>query len=481
LINIRTLLYVLGALFIFLSVTLLVPALVSVIYGEDDLIPILISAGISLVLGAILVLLFRVKVDLKIKEGFALVTLSWLSFALIGALPFYISGYIPSYTDAFFETMSGFTTTGATILTDIEVLPHGLLFWRSFTHWLGGMGIILLSLAILPLLGVGGMQLYKAEVPGPEHDRLTPRIKNTAVILWEVYVIISVIEAVLLYLAGMNVFDSICHTFGTMATGGFSTKNASIGYYNSPMIDTIIIVFMIIAGINFFLHFRAIQGDLKSYFKDTEALFYLGLIGFGSTAIIFSLVLTQDYSISTAFQKGMFQVVSIITTTGYGTGDYELWAFSAQVILFIFMFIGGSAGSTGGGMKIMRLVVLLKFGLNEIKKLIHPQAVLPVRINKRTIPNEIVANIAGFFMLYISLFVLGVIVMSFQGLDFSSSLGSVAATIGNIGPGLGSVGPTDNYAHINDFGKWFLSFLMLAGRLEIYTVIIMLTPVFWKK
>ena len=471
----------LGALFIFLSVTLLFPALVSIIYSENDLIPILISSGISLILGVILVLFFKVKVDLKIKEGFALVSLSWLSFALIGALPFYISGYIPSYTDAFFETMSGFTTTGATILTDIEVLPHGLLFWRSFTHWLGGMGIILLSLAILPLLGVGGMQLYKAEVPGPEHDRLTPRIKNTAKILWEVYVVISVIEATLLYFAGMNVFDAICHTFGTMATGGFSTKNASIGYYNSPMIDTIIIVFMLIAGINFFLHFRTIQGDLKSYFKDTEALFFFGLVGFGTTAIFLNLVFLPEYSILTALQKGMFQAVSIITTTGYGTADYELWAFSAQVILFIFMFIGGCAGSTGGGMKIMRVVVLYKFGLNEIKKLIHPQAVLPVRINKRTIPNEIVANIAGFFMLYISLFVIGVVVMSFQGLDFSSSLGSVAATIGNIGPGLGSVGPTDNYAHINDFGKWVLSFLMLAGRLEIYTVIIMLTPMFWRK
>lgn len=471
----------LGALYIFLAVTLLIPAAVSIIYTENDLIPILISSGISLVLGLILVLLFREKVDLKIKEGFALVTLSWLSFALIGALPFYFSGYIPSYTDAFFETMSGFTTTGATILTDIEILPHGLLFWRSFTHWLGGMGIILLSLAILPLLGVGGMQLYKAEVPGPEHDRLTPRIKNTAKILWEVYFIISVVQAILLYLAGMDVFDSICHTFGTMATGGFSTKNASIGYYNSPLIDTIIIVFMLIAGINFFLHFRALQGDLKSYFKDTEAMFFLGLVGFGTFAITLNLVFLPDYTLFTALQKGMFQAVSIITTTGYGTADYEIWAFSAQLILFIFMFIGGSAGSTGGGMKAMRIVVLFKFGVNEIKKLLHPQAVLPIRINNRTIPNEIVANISGFFVLYISLFVIGVLIMSFQGLDFSSSLGSVAATIGNIGPGLGSVGPTDNYAHINDIGKWVLSFLMLAGRLEIYTVIIMLTPVFWKK
>ncbi len=480
-VNIRALLYVLGALFIFLAIAMLFPAAISIIYSEDDLTSILTSSAISALLGIILVVLFRIKIDLKIKDGFALVTLSWLAFALIGALPFYISGYIPSYTDAFFETMSGFTTTGATILTDIEILPHGLLFWRSFTHWLGGMGIILLSLAILPLLGVGGMQLYKAEVPGPEHDRLTPRIKNTAVILWEVYALISVVEAVLLYFAGMDVFDAVCHTFGTMATGGFSTKNASIGYYNSPMIDTIIIVFMLIAGINFFLHFRAIQGKVNGYFKDSEVRFFLGFVGFGTLVVFLNLVFTPDYSVFESMQKGMFQVVSIITTTGYGTDDYELWGTSAQVILFLLMFIGGCAGSTGGGMKIIRTVVMFKFGVNEIKRLIHPQAVLPVRINKKSIPNEIIANIAGFFMLYITIFIFGVIVMSFQNMDFLSSIGCVAATIGNIGPGLGSVGPTDNYAHINDFGKWFLSFLMLAGRLEIYTVIILLTPIFWKK
>ncbi len=480
-VNIRALLYVLGALFIFLAIAMLFPAAISIIYSEDDLTSILTSSAISALLGIILVVLFRIKIDLKIKDGFALVTLSWLAFALIGALPFYISGYIPSYTDAFFETMSGFTTTGATILTDIEILPHGLLFWRSFTHWLGGMGIILLSLAILPLLGVGGMQLYKAEVPGPEHDRLTPRIKNTAVILWEVYALISVVEAVLLYFAGMDVFDAVCHTFGTMATGGFSTKNASIGYYNSPMIDTIIIVFMLIAGINFFLHFRAIQGKVNGYFKDSEVRFFLGFVGFGTLVVFLNLVFTPDYSVFESIQKGMFQVVSIITTTGYGTDDYELWGTSAQVILFLLMFIGGCAGSTGGGMKIIRTVVMFKFGVNEIKRLIHPQAVLPVRINKKSIPNDIIANIAGFFMLYITIFIFGVIVMSFQNMDFLSSIGCVAATIGNIGPGLGSVGPTDNYAHINDFGKWFLSFLMLAGRLEIYTVIILLTPIFWKK
>jgi len=481
LINLKAVFYILGALFLFLAVTLLFPIIVSLIYSESDLVPFLLTTAISIVLGLVLFFSFKTDYEIKFKEGFALVTLSWVGFALVGALPFYLSGYIPSFTDAFFETMSGFTTTGASILTDIEILPHGLLFWRSFTHWLGGMGIILLSLAILPFLGVGGMQLYKAEVPGPEHDRITPRIKETAKILWEVYLLFSIIEIILLKLAGMEWFDSICHTFGTMATGGFSTKNASIGHYDSGLIDFIIILFMIIAGINFSLHFRALKGNFKIYWRDSEVKFFFGLITFGLVIIFVDLVLVHDYSIGKAIQKGLFQTVSILTTTGYGTDDYEAWSASGQVILFLFMFLGGCAGSTGGGMKIIRALIVLKSGLNELKKLIHPNAVLPVRINKKAIPSDIVTNVGGFFILFISLFVLGVIVMSILGMDFISAIGSVAATMGNIGPGLGAVGPTDNYAQVSDLGKWFLSFLMLAGRLEIYTVIVLLTPVFWKK
>jgi trk system potassium uptake protein TrkH len=460
---------------------MLLPVLVSLIYGEDDLISLLISAAIPAILGMILFFSCKIDHELRIREGFALVTSGWLLFAIIGAFPFLISGYIPSYTDAFFETMSGFTTTGATILTDIEKLPHGLLFWRSFTHWLGGMGIILLSLAILPMLGIGGMQLYKAEVPGPEHDKLSPRIKDTAKILWEVYVLISLIEAALLYFAGMNIFDAFCHTFGTMATGGFSTKNASIGYYNSAVIDYIIIIFMIIAGINFSLHYKALRGNINSYWHSPETLFFLLLIAIGTVIIGLDIFLFHEYEFFSTIQKSLFQSISILTTTGYGTDDYQLWGTGSQVVLFIFMFLGGCAGSTGGAMKIIRSLVLIKFGLNEIKRLLHPSAVLPVRIGHRTIPNEIVANIASFFLIYMALFVVGVLFMSLLGLDFVSAFGSVAATIGNIGPGLGSVGPTDNYAHIPVTGKWFLSFLMLVGRLEIYPVIIFLMPAFWKK
>jgi len=479
--NLRAILYILGSLLIFLAVCMLLPVIVSLIYGEDDFLALLLSAAFAAILGLILYFTCKVDHELRVREGFALVTLGWLLFALIGAIPFVLSGYIPSYSDAFFETMSGFTTTGATILSDIEILPHGLLFWRSFTHWLGGMGIILLSLAILPLLGVGGMQLYKAEVPGPEHDRLSPRIKDTAKILWEVYILISLIEAVLLYLAGMNIFDALCHTFGTMATGGFSTKNTSIGYYNSALVDYIVIVFMVIAGINFSLHYKALRGEISCYWRSAETLFFLTLIAIGSLIIGLDIYLFHDYDFFGTIQKSLFQTISILTTTGYGTDDYEKWGAGSQVILFIFMFLGGCAGSTGGAMKIIRSLVLFKFGLNEIKRLLHPHAVLAVRIGHRTIHNEIVSNIAGFFLIYMGLFIAGVLLMSLLGLDFLTAFGSVAATIGNIGPGLGEVGPSGNYAHIPVTGKWILAFMMLVGRLEIYPVIIFLTPAFWKK
>jgi trk system potassium uptake protein len=479
--NPRAIIYFLGALLIFLAISMLPSVAVALIYNDGDFIPLISSAAFTGLVGLIFFLPNRIEHELTIREGFALVTFTWLAFALFGSIPFYISGQIPSFTDAFFETMSGFTTTGATILTNVEEMSHGLLFWRSFTHWLGGMGIILLSLAILPLLGVGGMQLYKAEVPGPEHDKLSPKIKDTAKILWVVYIVISLAETILLYIGGMDVFESLCHTFGTMATGGFSTKNASIGYYNSAFIDYVIVIFMLIAGINFSLHYQAFRGNVSHYWKNPETIFFLTLIAGGTLFIGADIHFFHDYSVSDAIQKSMFQTVSIITTTGYGTDDYELWGTASQIILFIFMFLGGCAGSTGGAMKIIRSLVLIKYGLNEIKRLIHPHAVLPVRIGHRTIPREIVSNIGGFFLIYMLLFIMGVLSMAILGLDFESAFGSVAATIGNIGPGLGSVGPTDNYAHIPEAGKWILSFMMLVGRLEIYPVIVMLTPAFWKK
>jgi trk system potassium uptake protein TrkH len=479
--NYRAIVNILFALLLFLVMALLFPLGVAFLYDDGDIHAFLLTIIFLLIIALPGFFLTRHSRELKIKDGFLVVTLGWLLFSVFGAIPFYIDGHIPSYTDAFFETMSGFTTTGASILSDIEALPHGLLFWRSFTHWLGGMGIILLSLAILPLLGVGGMQLFKAEVPGPTMDKLSPRIKHTAELLWGVYLILTIAEIILLRMAGMNWFDSACHTFGTMATGGFSTKNTSLAYYNSAAIDTIVIVFMILAGTNFSLHYRALRGKPLIYWKDPEAMFFIGIILVASVFIGYDVLARLNYDPGKTVQYTVFQVVSIITTTGYGTADYEKWSSASQLMLFLLMFLGGCAGSTGGGMKIIRSLILVKFGHKELKRLIHPQAVLPVRIGQAVIAREIVTNIAGFILLYISLFAFGVLFMTTLGLDIESALGSVAATMNNIGPGLGSVGPTDNYHHIAPAGKWFLSFLMLVGRLEVFTVLVLLTPGYWRK
>ena len=479
--QLHLIIHILGFLLIFLSAAMLLPIPFSIYYGERDYIYFLITAFITFLIGLIAFKMTRFDREVRAREGFAIVTLGWTMFSLLGCLPFILSGYIPSFTDAFFETMSGFTTTGATILVDIQKLPHGLLFWRSFTHWLGGMGIIVLSLAILPFLGVGGMQLFKAEVPGPVPDKLTPRVTETAKILWGVYIIISFAETIFLMFGGMSLFDALCHTFGTMATGGFSTKNASIGYYQSPYIDYVVIVFMLIAGTSFSLHYRLLRGDFKAHLRNNELRFFLALIAGATILIGYDTFYHHYHELEVTFRKTLFQVTSIITTTGFGTADYEQWAFSSQFILFLFMFIGGCAGSTGGGMKVIRLYVLIKFVRAEVRRLLHPSAVIPIRVGHTVIPREIVTNVLGFLALLIGLFITGVILMSVLGLDLESSFGAVAATLGNIGPGLGSVGPTDNYAHIPILGKWVLTFFMLAGRLEIYTVLILFAPSFWKK
>ncbi|MCB0300862.1 MAG: TrkH family potassium uptake protein, partial [Calditrichaeota bacterium] len=425
--------------------------------------------------------LSKFRDDLRPKEGFAIVAFSWIFLSFFGCLPFVFSGTIPSFTDAFFETMSGFTTTGATILTQIEGMPEGVLMWRSLTHWIGGMGIIVLSLAILPFLGVGGMQLFKAEVPGPVADKLTPRVTETAKILWGVYLVFTAAQTVLLMFGGMNLFEALCHAFGTLATGGYSTRNASVGAYGSAYIDYVIILFMLLAGTNFALHYRFLRGDFKVYFKNPEFLFYMAIIGFTSLLICINNFIALDTGVEKTFRDSLFQVVSISTTTGYGTADYEQWPFASQMILFFLMFGGGCAGSTAGGMKMIRIYVLTKFVYSEIVRLLHPHAVVPVRVGKTIINRDILMNVFGFFNLYIIIFTLSVFAMSQLGLDFSSAYGAVVATMSNIGPGLGSVGPTDNFAHIPAIGKWLLSFLMMMGRLELFTVVILFSPSFWRK
>lgn len=479
--HIGSVIHILGFLLMFLAAAMLLPLPFSFYYGDSVHYSLIFSAVITFILGFIGFKATRFDRDLRPKEGFAVVTFGWLSFSLFGSLPFLLSGTIPSFTDAFFETMSGFTTTGATILRDIEVLPAGILFWRSLTHWIGGMGIIVLSLAILPFLGVGGMQLFKAEVPGPVADKLTPRITGTAKILWGVYVLLSAVEVVLLMFGGMNLFDAMCHTFGTMATGGYSTRNASIGAYDSAFIDYVIIAFMLMAGTNFALHYRFLRGDIRAYFGNREFLVFLSIVVIATVIIGLDTFSNHYHEVPMTLRKTLFQVTAILTTTGYGTADYEQWAFSSQFILFVMMFMGGCAGSTGGGMKIMRIFVLAKFVFAEITRLLHPHAVVPVRIGKNIIPREVVANVVGFFILFMLVFGLGVISMASMGLDMATSFGAVAASLGNIGPGLGRVGPTDNYSYIPIFGKWVLALLMLMGRLELFTVIILFSPSYWRK
>lgn len=480
-INIKVIIKFISLILIFLGIALLLPIPFSIYYGAVDLHSLIISSIISLVPGIIIFFKSPKKIEeIRPKEGFFIVTITWLLFAGIGSLPFVISGAIPSYTDAFFETMSGFTTTGASILTNVEILPKGILFWRSLTHWFGGLGIIVLTVAILPLLQVGGMQLLKAEVPGPNVDKLSPRIGDTAKILWSIYIFLTVIETILLIIGGMNLFDALCHSFGTMATGGFSTKNASIANYSSIYIEIVIIIFMIIAGTNFSLLHKLFQFKFKEFISNREFLFYLSIILFA--ILLISINIQNNYqNFFDALRYSSFQVVSIMTTTGFATADYEKWSSASQLILFCLMFIGGSAGSTAGGIKVIRIFILLKYLYNEMLRLIHPQAVIIVKVGNYSLDKKVLINITGFFIIYVFITVFSTIFISFFNLDFVTSLGAVAATLNNIGPGFGLVGPVENYSILHDVVKWYLSLLMVLGRLEIYTLVILLTPFYWKK
>ena len=480
--NKKIILFVLGRLLILEGILISLTSLISFFYGENDFLEILYSGGITILTGLLSWLLFKKNInkDIRKREAYIIVSLVWVIFSAFGALPFYLSGKIPSYTDAYFETMSGFTTTGASILNDIESLSHGLLFWRSLTQWLGGMGIIVLSLAILPLLGIGGMQLFAAESPGPTVDKIHPKIRETAKRLWLIYVIYTFTETLLLWAGDMNFFDAINHSFTTLATGGYSTKQASIGYWNSPYIHYVITIFMFLAGVNFAVSYFAFKLDFKKVFKNQEFMFYLKLTVIA--IIVFTVILLfNGEPFEKSFRDSAFQIVSIMTTTGYATIDYMIWPPLLIMLLFVFMFIGGSAGSTGGGIKIIRIQILLKNTLLEFKRLLHPRAIINVKQNHKTVNQQVVYNILAFIGLYIIIFVIGVLVMTADGLNLDTSMGAVAATLGNIGPGIGKVGPAENFYFISDFGKWFLSFMMLVGRLEIFTVIIIFSPYFWKK
>lgn len=479
--DIRSVVYILGSLLLFLALALLLPVPFALYYHDGTAAVFGYSAGITLAAGMLMFMRFRAHRELHVREGFAVVSFSWLLFALFGALPFVLSGAISSPLDAVFETMSGFTTTGATILTEIEHMPQSLLFWRALTHWLGGMGIIVLSLAILPMLGVGGMQLFRAEVPGPTADRLKPRIQDTAKLLWGVYVILTAVETLLLMGGGMSFFDALCHAFATMATGGFSTRNASVAAYDSAYIDTVITFFMFAAGVNFSLHYYALRGRVGTYFRNEEFRFYLFI-----TIAVTAVLMWQNHgsvygSLLENLRYSAFQSTSILTTTGFATADYEQWTVLAQYLLMFTMFVGGCAGSTGGGIKVARILLLLKHGLAQLFRLIHPRTVRLVKLGNQAVDPEVMQAILGFFALFMGVFVAASFLLAACGMDLVSAGAAVIATLGNIGPGLGSVGPVDNYAHVPAFGKVVLIMCMLLGRLELFTVLVLFLPSFWRK
>lgn len=468
---------------IFLGISMGLPLGVSLAFRDGSSIAILSSSLVTTLIGLIIFLLIKKqdRVSLNHRDAVAIVALGWMTAGLLGTLPYLFSGSIPGFTNACFESISGFTTTGASVITDVEGLPQSILLWRSLTQWLGGMGIIVLSIAILPYLGVGGMQLYRAEIPSPVVDKLKPRISETAKTLWKVYVLITFMEIILLYAGGMPFFDSVCHSFCTMPTGGFSTKNASIAHFNNQYFDFVFIIFVLLAGINFSLHYRLIKGNLSVFGKDSECRVFLILTGIFILVITFDIYGSIYSSLTTSFRYAAFQVSSIITTTGFVTADYDKWPALSQLILLICMFIGAMAGSTGGGIKIMRIMLLIRHTYYEIFRIIHPRAVTSVKLGGNPVPANVLSSIWGFFILYIGLFILATLIMAAMGLDTVSAIASVAASIGNIGPGLGVVGPVKNYLAIPVAGKWTLMLCMLIGRLEIYTVIVLFMPEYWRK
>ncbi|MFA5688689.1 MAG: TrkH family potassium uptake protein [Kiritimatiellales bacterium] len=448
-----------------------------------------ISAGITVCIALLLSFLTRGDFNLTRRDGFGIVTFGWIFAALFGALPYIVSGIIPEINEAVFETMSGFTTTGASVLPSaapgydtLESLPRGILFWRSLTQWFGGMGVLVLCVAILPFLGVGGMQIYRAEMPGPAKDRLTPRITTTAKLLWGVYFFITVMQALLLhFIAGLTWFDAVCHSFTTIATGGFSTRTDSIGAYASPSVDWIVTAFTFIAGINFALHYRALSGRPLSYFRDPECRFYFVFLFISGIFFAFNTLPLYAGNFAESLRAGFFQGTTIITTTGYSTANYDLWPSSSRMLLGIMMFTGACAGSTSGGVKLVRVFVILKKMLKEIRQFMRPQAVLQIKLGGRPVGDEVEANIAAFFGIYIGIFIVTSFLMTFFLPDLSSAITAVLTTLSNVGPGFGAVGPVHDYAGISLFGQIILTGCMLLGRLELYTVLVLFLPGFWKK
>lgn len=481
--NIVLVLNLVGVVLIFSSMFMLLPILASIIYEGKELTALGVSFLITLSSGALLYFFTKSqkKIELKHRDGFAVVTMSWLAMSFFGSLPYILSGTSLSFTNAYFESMAGFTTTGASVLSNLESLPKGILLWRSLTQWMGGMGIIVFSIAILPMLGAGGMQLFKAEVPDIGVEKLRPRILDTAKSLWYIYAGLTAILALFLSIFGMSLFDAVCHSFTTMATGGFSTKSASIAYFKNTYIDIIITVFMFLAGINFALHFYALRGKFSRFTRSSEFKFYCSVVGISIIIVTLSIMASGYASILEALRYAAFQVVSIMTTTGYTTTDFEIWPILTQMLLLCLMFFGGMIGSTGGGMKQVRVLLMFKQAYRELYQLIHPHALTALKLDSKNLHKETLGGIWGFLFLFILIAVVATLFMTALGIDIVTSASTVISAMSNVGPALGEAGPTENYSAIPMAGKWVLIFCMLIGRLEIYTVVILLVPHFWRK
>jgi len=492
-INYQIIFYFFGILLMFNGGFMFIASLLSYMYNDGITDSLIVSGIIVLSLGAFFSIYNRnFDINLNKREGYIVVIFGWIVMILSGSLPYILTDSIQGFTNIIFETTSGYTTTGATILDSIESLPKGIIFWRSITHWIGGMGIIVLAIAILPLLGIGGMQLFSAEAPGPSADKLHPRITDTAKRLWLIYLSVTLIETLLLSIFGMSFFDAINHSMSNIASGGFSTKDTSLAYWNNmPMIQYIVIFFMFIAGTNFVLLYYVFKGKLNKINIDEEFNLYLKFVLFFSVIVALIVFFNSNFLVSDdislfsriegVIRHSLFQVVSIVTTTGFVTADYTSWTPFLLLIFFGLMFIGGSAGSTSGGFKIVRHLLLIKNGFLEFKRILHPNAIVPVRYNNKSVPNEIVYNILGFFIIYMLTFMIGALGFSMFGLDFQSALGVSASSLGNVGPSIGDFGPMGTFNQMSSLAKWWSSFLMIVGRLELFTVLIIFTAYFWKK
>jgi trk system potassium uptake protein TrkH len=481
-IRIPTLLHIVGQFLIALAGTMLAPLLFG-FWAGDDARPFVLAIVITGLAGFLLLKFTgHPKGDLSQREGVLLVFAVWIASSAFGCLPFYLSPHFPSFTDAFFEATSGFTTTGATILSDVEVLPHNLQFWRCFSHWLGGMGIVLLGIAILPLVGIGGMPLYRAEFSGAKSEKLKPRITETALALWRIYFALTLTEYLALRWADMNPFDAACHTFSTLGTGGFSTRTASIAAFNSSTVESIIILFMMLAGINFTLHYRFwVERRPGSLFFDVEVRFYLLAVTSAAAAILISLMLQDGFTFGSALRYSLFQVCSITTTTGFVTANFENWNPLPQLILLALMFIGGCTGSTAGGLKSSRILLMLKVVGREFKRMVERRGIFAVRLGTQTIPEHTIQSLLNLVYVAFLTNVVACLLLAATGVDVLTSIAAVAASMFNIGPGLGNVGPAEHYGHLPAFAKWVLSMCMLAGRLEFYTVLVIFAPAFWRR